>query len=89
VGNLCADYRRIDSLIFGIELIAFKANEYDALSEFISLGGAEAMIILPDEGLISGCYYEPYEICSSTDWESGVCDETELHIKRVSEDEIL
>lgn len=71
-------------LIAGLELIIVDiGNGYDSLQEMISNVGSEFICNLPSEGLVEGAYYESYELCTSTDWESGYCDDTEIYIKRV------
>ena len=70
--------------ITGLELIVVsKGNWYDSLEENISNIGNEFICRLPKEGLIEGAYYESYEVCTATDWETSYCDETEVYIKRV------
>ena len=90
-GNI---YKAIKTISFGISInnkfitgltliCVSEGNHYDSLEENISNWGSEFSCILPNEGLIEGAYYESNEICTSTDWETGYCDDTEVHIKRV------
>jgi len=70
--------------IAGLTLvIVSRGNGYDSLVENIANSWSEFSCTLPKEGLIEGAYYEANEICTSTDWETGYCDDTEVYIERV------
>lgn len=73
-----------DTLITGLILeIVSEGNWYDPLQENISNWSDTFICHLPNEGLIEGAYYEAKEVCTSTDWETGYCDDTEVYIERV------
>ena len=66
-----------------LEMVSEGTYPYDSLKENISNVGSEFICNLPTEGLIEGAYYEVNEVCTSTDWETGYCDDTEVNIVRV------
>ena len=73
-----------NEFIVGLTLVAVsEGNWYDALQENISNIGNEFVCHLPEEGFIEGAYYMTEEVCTSTDWETGYCDDTEVYIRRV------
>jgi len=73
-----------NELITGLTLVVVRqGNRYDGLQENISNLGNEFTCVLPEEGLIEGFLYISEEVCTSTDWETGYCDDTELYIRRV------
>lgn len=73
-----------NNFVVGLTLaVVSEGNNYDSLKENIANIGAEFICHLPKEGLIEGAYYEAYEVCSSYDWETGYCDDTEVYIRRV------
>jgi len=73
-----------NEFVTGLTLVpVVEGNWYDALEENIDGVGNEFICHVPEEGLVEGSYYEAYEVCTSVDWESGWCDETEVYIKKV------
>lgn len=70
--------------VFGLTLIPVEGQYgYDPLHENIMNIGNEAEITYPDEGLEKDAIYLVTEQCSSYEWESGLCDDTELFITKV------
>ena len=74
-----------NELLTGIKLERVRrGNYYDGLEELVANVGNEFPCTFPEEGLIIGQYYTATERCTSTDWETGLCDDTELFIERIS-----
>ncbi len=59
-------------------------STYDALQNTIENVGIELVCNMPVDGLEEGGYYEIIEKCTSVDWETGYCDDTELYVNKVA-----
>jgi len=65
-----------------LSMVAYGSG-YNALQEAIENVGVEMTCNMPVEGLEEGRYYEITEKCTSVDWETGYCDDTELYVNKV------
>lgn len=65
-------------VIAGIRLELVEADEYDCLADEIANIGADALIHLPEGGLIPGQLYEPRVTNLKRDLESGYIDEWDI-----------
>jgi hypothetical protein len=73
-----------NEIVSGLKLsMVSYGSDYNALHEAIDNVGIEMTCNMPTEGLEEGCYYEITEKCTSVDWETGYCDDTELYIIKV------
>lgn len=72
-----------DQAVFGLTLEPYGGEYgYNPISEAVSIIGNEADIAYPEEGLVEGEKYLVQEICTSTDRETGYCDDTKIIISK-------
>ena len=58
---------------------------YNPITENVINIGAEANMIYPEEGLIEGEKYLVQETCTSYDWQTGYCEDTEVVISKLEQ----